>query len=174
MNAEDWDDGAFRRSRRPSRRFRSESNFRVVRADLVLHKMHDTRSGLPFVHEFRDAIDQKSAVRTAAAMRRLFGPARDNVLVEAFAMARSCQDTSWPWILRKRPTPPSRSLSTTPRGAKTVRAIKLVELNRLPGRCGAYRGRNRTAYSGPHCSSHANYKSEVAFHNAFYAVLQNA
>jgi hypothetical protein len=35
-------DGAFRRSRRPSRRFRSESNFRVVRPDLVLYKMHDT------------------------------------------------------------------------------------------------------------------------------------
>lgn len=34
----------FRRSKRPSRQFRSESNFRVVRADLVLHKMHDTRS----------------------------------------------------------------------------------------------------------------------------------
>lgn len=48
------------------------------------------------------------------------------------AMVRSCQDTSWPWILRKRPARPGscpmgRSLSAT-RAENTVRAIKLVEL----------------------------------------------
>lgn len=82
----------FRGLRRRSRWFRSELKFRVVYADLALHKMRDMRPGLPFVREFaRDAIDQKSAVRSAAAMRRLFDPARDNFhfLSRRFAMARS-------------------------------------------------------------------------------------
>lgn len=65
-------------------------------------------------------------------MRGLFDPTRNNGLVDAFAMVRSCQDTSWPWILRKRPARPDscpmgRSLSAT-RAENTVRAIKLVEL----------------------------------------------
>lgn len=35
-------------------------------------------------------------------MRQLFDPEGDNFLVEAPALARSCQDTSRPWILRKK------------------------------------------------------------------------
>lgn len=122
----------FRRSRRRSRRLRSKLNLREVHADPVFQKAHDMRSGLPFVREFRGA-STKLRGRTAAAMRWLFDPTRDNALVEAFAMVRSCQDTSWPWIHRKRPAPPNscpmgRSLSTTTRAANTLRAVKLVEL----------------------------------------------
>lgn len=107
---------------------------------------------------------------------RLFDPARDNVLVEAFAMARSCQDTSWPWILRKRPTLPNscpmgRSLSTTRRAAKSVREIKLVKL-KTTSLDGAELIAGETEQHVPVLigPATANYKSEVAFHGAFYAV----
>lgn len=100
---------------------------------------------------------------------RLFDPARDNVLVEAFAMARSCQDTSWPWILRKTPTPPSscpmgRSLSTTRRAAKSVREIKLVKL-KTTSLDGAELIADETEQHVPVLigPATANYKSEVAF-----------
>lgn len=117
-------------------------------------------------------IDQNSAVRTAPAMRRLFDPTRDNVIVEAFAMVRSCQDTSWRWILRKRPARPGscpmgRSLNTR-RAANTVRAIQVGRAeNDVPGRCGAYRGRSWTTCFGRHCSSRGQLKGQVAFHSAF-------
>ncbi|QQO35514.1 hypothetical protein JJC00_07675 [Bradyrhizobium diazoefficiens] len=178
MNAEDWATALFgvRGGRRGGSGASPISAWSARIADLVLLKMHDTRSGLPFVHEFRDAIDQKSTVRTAAAMRRLFDPARDNVLAEAFAMARCCQDTSWPWILRKKPTAPSscpmdRSRSTTTRAAKTVRAIKLVEL-KTTSLDGAELIADETEQPVPVLIAPvtAIYNSEVAFDSGFYAV----
>lgn len=121
-------------------------------------------------------IDEKSAVRTAAAMRRLFNPTRNDVLVEAFAMARSCQDTSWPLILRKKPTPQVRGpmgrwLSTITRAANTVRAIKLVELKTTP-LDGAGLIADETEQHAPVliAPALANYKDEVTFHSTFYAV----
>lgn len=94
-------------------------------------------------------------------------------------MARCCQDTSWPWILRKRPTAPSscpmgRSLSTTTRAAKTVRAIKLVEL-KTTSLDGAELIADETEQSVPVLIAPVTAidNSEVAFRSAFYAVLQN-
>ncbi|MBT1516377.1 TlpA family protein disulfide reductase [Bradyrhizobium sp. SRL28] len=54
-------------------------NFRVLHADLLLHKMHDMRTGLPVLRQLvRNAIDKKSEVWMAGAMRQLFDPTNDN------------------------------------------------------------------------------------------------
>ncbi|MCA6111359.1 TlpA disulfide reductase family protein [Bradyrhizobium cenepequi] len=54
-------------------------SFRVLHADLLLHKMHDLQTGLPVMRKLvRDAIDKKSEVWMAGAMRQLFDPANDN------------------------------------------------------------------------------------------------
>lgn len=65
-------------------------NFRVLHADLLLHKMHDLQAGLPVMRQLvRDAINKKSALWMAGAMRQLFDPANDNSHLpqaERFAM----------------------------------------------------------------------------------------
>ncbi|WP_309493936.1 TlpA disulfide reductase family protein [Bradyrhizobium arachidis] len=54
-------------------------NFRVLHADLLLHKMHDLQAGLPVMRQLvRDAINKKSAMWMAGALRQLFDPAIDN------------------------------------------------------------------------------------------------
>lgn len=78
-----------RRSRRTSRR--SESNFRVVRADLVLHKMHDTRSRLPFVHEFgAKLIAAKQNSKFRSSLLQPWPTARAEWLFTALSM-RCCK-----------------------------------------------------------------------------------
>lgn len=65
-------------------------NFRVLQADLLLHKMRDLQAGLPVMRQLvRDAINKKSALWMAGAMRQLFDPANDNSHLpqaERFAM----------------------------------------------------------------------------------------
>ncbi|MDA9463085.1 TlpA disulfide reductase family protein [Bradyrhizobium sp. CCBAU 53415] len=65
-------------------------HFRVLHADLLLHKMHDLQAGLPVMRQLvRDAINKKSALWMAGAMRQLFDPANDNSHLpqaERFAM----------------------------------------------------------------------------------------
>lgn len=117
-------------------------------------------------------IDHNSAVRTAAAMRRLVDPTRDNVLVETFAMVRSCQDTSWPWILQKAGSPKFVSYGSVAQyyyesGKHGSRDQVGRAENDIPGRCGGYRERNWTACFGRHCSSRGQLKGQVAFHSAF-------
>ncbi|WP_407192991.1 TlpA disulfide reductase family protein [Bradyrhizobium sp. STM 3566] len=67
-----------------------EVNFRALHADLLLHKMNDVQAGLPVMRQFvRDAINKKSGLWMAMAMRQLFDPANDNShlpQVERFAM----------------------------------------------------------------------------------------
>ncbi|MCA1363387.1 TlpA family protein disulfide reductase [Bradyrhizobium sp. IC3069] len=65
-------------------------NFRVLQADLLLNKMRDLQAGLPVMRQLvRDAINKKSAMWMAAALRQLFDPANDNSHLpqaERFAM----------------------------------------------------------------------------------------
>ncbi|MBB4396317.1 hypothetical protein GGD62_005441 [Bradyrhizobium sp. ERR14] len=66
-------------------------NFRVLHADLLLHKMHDVQAGLPVMMRqlVREAIDKKSALWMAGAMRQLFDSANDSSYLpqaERFAM----------------------------------------------------------------------------------------
>ncbi|PJG51501.1 alkyl hydroperoxide reductase [Bradyrhizobium forestalis] len=71
-------------------------NFRVLRADLLLHKMHDLQAGLPVMRQLvRDAINKKSALWMAGAMRQLFDPANDNSHLpqaERFAMGNELSE----------------------------------------------------------------------------------
>ncbi len=54
-------------------------NFRVLQADLLLHKMRDLQAGLPVMRQLvRDAINKKSAMWMAGALRQIFDPAIDN------------------------------------------------------------------------------------------------
>ncbi|WP_024512523.1 TlpA disulfide reductase family protein [Bradyrhizobium sp. ARR65] len=56
-----------------------EINFRVVQADLLLHKIGDIQNGVPVMRQLvRDAIERNSEVWMAGAMRQLFDPANDN------------------------------------------------------------------------------------------------
>ncbi|WP_333938050.1 TlpA family protein disulfide reductase [Bradyrhizobium sp. CCBAU 53380] len=56
-----------------------DANFRVFPADLLLLKMHDLQASLPVMSQLvRDAINKKSALWMAGAMRQLFDPANDN------------------------------------------------------------------------------------------------
>ncbi|MDA9441485.1 alkyl hydroperoxide reductase [Bradyrhizobium sp. CCBAU 51745] len=65
-------------------------NFRVLQADLLLNKMRDLQAGLPVMRQLvRDAINKKSAMWMAGALRQLFDPANDNSHLpqaERFAM----------------------------------------------------------------------------------------
>ncbi|WP_246789011.1 TlpA disulfide reductase family protein [Bradyrhizobium sp. CIR48] len=66
-------------------------NFRVLHADLLLHKMHEVQAGLPVMMRqlVREAIDKKSALWMAGAMRQLFDSANDSSYLpqaERFAM----------------------------------------------------------------------------------------
>ncbi|SCB55442.1 Thiol-disulfide isomerase or thioredoxin [Bradyrhizobium shewense] len=71
-------------------------NFRVLRADLLLHKVHDLQTGLPVMSQLvRDAIDKKSELWMAGAMRQLFDPANDNSHfppAERFAMGKELSE----------------------------------------------------------------------------------
>ncbi|MCA1457297.1 TlpA family protein disulfide reductase [Bradyrhizobium sp. BRP22] len=71
-------------------------NFRVLHADLLLHKMHDLQAGLPVMRQLvRDAINKKSEVWMAGAMRQLFDPANDNSHLpqaERFAMGKELSE----------------------------------------------------------------------------------
>ncbi|WP_027584556.1 TlpA disulfide reductase family protein [Bradyrhizobium sp. Ai1a-2] len=71
-------------------------NFRVLHADLLLHKMHDMQTGLPVIRQLvRDAIDQKSELWMAGAMRELFDPAKDNAYFppdERLAMGKNLSE----------------------------------------------------------------------------------
>ncbi|WP_439375471.1 TlpA disulfide reductase family protein [Bradyrhizobium sp. DASA03120] len=54
-------------------------HFRVLHADLLLHKLRDLQSGLPVMRQFvRDAIDSNSELWMEGALRQLFNPANDN------------------------------------------------------------------------------------------------
>ncbi|WOH64075.1 TlpA disulfide reductase family protein [Bradyrhizobium sp. BWA-3-5] len=70
--------------------------FRVLQVDLLLHKMHDMRTGLPVLRQLvRDAINQKSEVWMAGAMRELFDPAKDNSYfpsAERFAIGKELSE----------------------------------------------------------------------------------
>ncbi|WP_439360566.1 TlpA disulfide reductase family protein [Bradyrhizobium sp. DASA03007] len=70
--------------------------FRVLHADLLLHKMHDLQAGLPVMRQLvRDAINKKSAPWMAGAMRQLFDPANDNSHLpqaERFAMGKELSE----------------------------------------------------------------------------------
>ncbi|MCK1621754.1 TlpA family protein disulfide reductase [Bradyrhizobium sp. 160] len=53
--------------------------FRMLRADLLLHKLRDLRSGLPVIRQLvRDAIDKNDQEWMEGALRQLFDPANDN------------------------------------------------------------------------------------------------
>ncbi|WP_156795804.1 TlpA disulfide reductase family protein [Bradyrhizobium icense] len=71
-------------------------NFRVLHADLLLHKMHDLQTGLPVMRQLvRDAIDKKSEQWMAGAMRQLFDPANDSSHfppAERFAMGKELSE----------------------------------------------------------------------------------
>ncbi|MDE5458890.1 redoxin domain-containing protein [Bradyrhizobium sp. CSA112] len=71
-------------------------NFRVLHADLLLHKVHDLQTGLPVMSQLvRDAIDKKSELWMAGAMRQLFDPANDNSHfppAERFAMGKELSE----------------------------------------------------------------------------------
>ncbi|MBO4228497.1 TlpA disulfide reductase family protein [Bradyrhizobium neotropicale] len=71
-------------------------NFRVLQADLLLHKMNDLQAGLPVMRQLvRDAINKKSAVWMAGALRQLFHPANDNSHLpqaERFAMGKELSE----------------------------------------------------------------------------------
>ncbi|MGY3611171.1 MULTISPECIES: TlpA disulfide reductase family protein [unclassified Bradyrhizobium] len=54
-------------------------NFRVLHADLLLHKLRDLQTGLPVMRQLvRDAIKKKSERWMAGALRNLFDLANDN------------------------------------------------------------------------------------------------
>ncbi|UPK05715.1 TlpA disulfide reductase family protein [Bradyrhizobium sp. 170] len=67
-------------------------SFRLIHVDLLLHKMHDMRTGLPAMRRLiRDAIGQRSEVWMAGVMGELFDPVKDNSYVppaERFAMGK--------------------------------------------------------------------------------------
>ncbi|MFK4719345.1 thiol-disulfide isomerase/thioredoxin [Bradyrhizobium niftali] len=71
-------------------------NFRVLHADLLLHKMHDLQAGLPVMRQLvRDAVNKKSVLWMGAAMRQLFDPANDNSHLpeaERFAMGKELSE----------------------------------------------------------------------------------
>lgn len=71
-------------------------NFRVLHADLLLHKMHDLQAGLPVMRQLvRDAINKKSELWMVGAMRQLFDPANDNSHLpqaERFAMGKELSE----------------------------------------------------------------------------------
>ncbi|MBP0110431.1 TlpA disulfide reductase family protein [Bradyrhizobium vignae] len=71
-------------------------DFRVLRAELLLHKVRDLQTGLPVMSQLvRDAIDKKSELWMARAMRRLFDPANDNSHLppaERFAMGKELSE----------------------------------------------------------------------------------
>jgi len=71
-------------------------NFRVLRADLLLHKVRDLQTGLPVMSQLvRDAIDKKSELWMAEVMRQLFDPANDNSHLppaERFAMGKELSE----------------------------------------------------------------------------------
>ncbi|WP_349510024.1 hypothetical protein [Bradyrhizobium sp. Ghvi] len=71
-------------------------SFRVLDADLLLHKMHDLQAGMPVMRQFvRDAVNKKSALWMAGAMRQLFNPANDNSHLpqgERFAMGKELSE----------------------------------------------------------------------------------
>ncbi|MGY3698714.1 hypothetical protein ACVIGA_008856 [Bradyrhizobium sp. USDA 3240] len=54
-------------------------HFRMLHADLLLHKLRGLQSGLPALRQFvRDAIDKKSELWMEGALRQLFSSANDN------------------------------------------------------------------------------------------------
>lgn len=56
-----------------------EFYFRVLHADLLLHKMRDTQTGLPVIRRLvQEVIEQKSAVLMANVLGILFDPAKDH------------------------------------------------------------------------------------------------
>ncbi len=71
-------------------------NFRVLHADLLLHKLRDLQAGLPVMRQLvRDAIDKKSEPWMAEALRNLFDPANDNShfpSAERFAMGKELSE----------------------------------------------------------------------------------
>lgn len=71
-------------------------DFRVLRAELLLHKVRDLQTGLPVMSQLvRDAIDKKSELWMARAMRPLFNPANDNSHLppaERFAMGKELSE----------------------------------------------------------------------------------
>ncbi|UFW51496.1 MULTISPECIES: TlpA disulfide reductase family protein [Bradyrhizobium] len=71
-------------------------NFRVRRADLLLHKLRNMQTGLPVMRQFaRDAIDKSNEVWMEEALRQLFNPANDNSHVpsaERFAMGKELSE----------------------------------------------------------------------------------
>ncbi|WP_407121622.1 TlpA disulfide reductase family protein [Bradyrhizobium sp. STM 3561] len=71
-------------------------DFRVLRAELLLHKVRDLQTGLPVMSQLvRDAIDKKSELWMARAMRPLFDPANDNSHLppaERFAMGKELSE----------------------------------------------------------------------------------
>ncbi|WP_157088228.1 TlpA disulfide reductase family protein [Bradyrhizobium jicamae] len=70
--------------------------FRVTLANLLLHKMHDTRTGLPVMRQLvRDAIDKRDEGWMAMAIRQLFDPAKDTSHLpraERFAMGKDLSE----------------------------------------------------------------------------------
>ncbi|WP_271587097.1 TlpA disulfide reductase family protein [Bradyrhizobium sp. CCBAU 53415] len=56
-----------------------ELNYRVLHADLLLHKLRNLQTGLPVMRQFaRDAIDKNDELWMEGALRQLFNPANDN------------------------------------------------------------------------------------------------
>ncbi|WP_439360512.1 TlpA disulfide reductase family protein [Bradyrhizobium sp. DASA03007] len=54
-------------------------NFRVLHADLLLHKLRNLQTGLPGMRQFaRDAIDKNDEMWMEGALRQFFDPANDN------------------------------------------------------------------------------------------------
>ncbi|WP_439402843.1 redoxin domain-containing protein [Bradyrhizobium sp. DASA03068] len=74
----------------------NDVNFRVLHADLLLHKMRDLQAGLPVMRQLvRDAINKKSTMWMARALRQLFDPANDNSHLpqaERFAMGNELSE----------------------------------------------------------------------------------
>ncbi|ESZ70086.1 TlpA disulfide reductase family protein [Mesorhizobium sp. L103C105A0] len=109
-------------------------NFRRAHAHLVLHRMHNMRTGLPVIRQLvRDAIDRNSEDWILAALDQLFHPAHDHSHIpsaERFAMGKELSER----ILALNPPqgPKYRSYPAVARyyheSGNKDRAIELVEL----------------------------------------------
>ncbi|MFK4492440.1 tetratricopeptide (TPR) repeat protein [Bradyrhizobium sp. USDA 336] len=157
-------------------------NFRVLHADLLLHKMRDLQAGLPVMRQLvRDAINKNSAVWMAEAMRQLFDPANDNSHLpqaERFAMGNELSEH----ILAENPPRRGEALKflSYPAAAQYYyesgnkdRAIELIEvtLKSLDGSAPIPDNLKQHVISVL-VQTLANYKGEKACYGSFCATPQ--
>ncbi|MGY3610252.1 MULTISPECIES: TlpA disulfide reductase family protein [unclassified Bradyrhizobium] len=158
-------------------------NFRVLHADLLLHKMHDLQAGLPVMRQLvHDAIDKKSELWMAGAMRQLFDPANDNShfpRAERFAMGKELSEH----ILAVNPPQRGEGPKFLSYGAVAQyyyesgnkdRAIELVEVAlKSLDRPSAIPDKLKHQVMSVLVQTLANYKGEKASYGAFCATPQD-